>query len=309
MAKGWTARSPGEADGLEGTARAALPLRRHHEAAADAPAARPRRHAAFRDRRLRPGRRWRCRRLGKEDMRDFLRMLLMNVADVLDEHLTDDRLQRPARLRRDARQPSRAALADLAARPLLPPDRRDRRRARRADRARSAAWARSSRQSPRAAEKAGVTVRTGAPVGKIIVEKGRAVGVVLDIGEEIPRTYDRVGRQSAHDLPRPRRPARARHRLCPQGRQHQHERRCRQAAPRARPAAAIFRRRARRTIAAGWSSRPRPTMSSAPSTRAKYGEFSPEPVMEITLPSLADPSLAPTAPACFRPTSSTRPMR
>ena len=30
---------------------------------------------------------------------------------------------------------------------------------------------------------------------------------------------------------------------------------------------------------------------------AKYGEFSPEPVMEITLPSLADPSLAP-AGAC-----------
>ena len=28
------------------------------------------------------------RRLGKEDMRDFLRMLLMNVADVVDEHLT-----------------------------------------------------------------------------------------------------------------------------------------------------------------------------------------------------------------------------
>ena len=30
---------------------------------------------------------------------------------------------------------------------------------------------------------------------------------------------------------------------------------------------------------------------------AKYGEFSPEPVMEITLPSLTDPSLAP-AGAC-----------
>ena len=29
----------------------------------------------------------------------------------------------------------------------------------------------------------------------------------------------------------------------------------------------------------------------------KYGEFSPEPVMEITLPSLADPSLAPSG-AC-----------
>ncbi len=33
------------------------------------------------------------RRLGKEDMRDFLRMLLMNVADVADDHLTDDRLK------------------------------------------------------------------------------------------------------------------------------------------------------------------------------------------------------------------------
>ena len=33
------------------------------------------------------------RRLGKEDMRDFLRMLLMNVADVLDEHLEDERLR------------------------------------------------------------------------------------------------------------------------------------------------------------------------------------------------------------------------
>jgi phytoene dehydrogenase-like protein len=33
------------------------------------------------------------KRLGKEDMRDFLRMLLMNVADVLDEQLQDDRLK------------------------------------------------------------------------------------------------------------------------------------------------------------------------------------------------------------------------
>ena len=33
------------------------------------------------------------KRLGKEDMRDFLRMLLMNVADVLDEQLADDRLK------------------------------------------------------------------------------------------------------------------------------------------------------------------------------------------------------------------------
>jgi phytoene dehydrogenase-like protein len=33
------------------------------------------------------------KRLGKEDMRDFLRMMLMNVHDVADEHLSDDRLK------------------------------------------------------------------------------------------------------------------------------------------------------------------------------------------------------------------------
>ncbi|MBN9251841.1 MAG: NAD(P)/FAD-dependent oxidoreductase, partial [Mesorhizobium sp.] len=33
------------------------------------------------------------KRLGKEDMRDFLRVLLMNVADLLDEQLSDDRLK------------------------------------------------------------------------------------------------------------------------------------------------------------------------------------------------------------------------
>lgn len=33
------------------------------------------------------------KRLGKEDMRDFLRVLLMNVADFLDEQLEDDRLK------------------------------------------------------------------------------------------------------------------------------------------------------------------------------------------------------------------------
>ncbi|MGN6146851.1 MAG: phytoene desaturase family protein, partial [Mesorhizobium sp.] len=33
------------------------------------------------------------KRLGKEDMRDFLRVLLMNVYDLLDEQLTDDRLK------------------------------------------------------------------------------------------------------------------------------------------------------------------------------------------------------------------------
>jgi phytoene dehydrogenase-like protein len=68
------------------------------------------------------------KRLGKEDMRDFLRMMLMNVADVADEHLTDDRLKGCWPFDATLGSPSRAALADLAARALLPADRRNRRR-------------------------------------------------------------------------------------------------------------------------------------------------------------------------------------
>ena len=142
-------------------------------------------------------------------------------------------------------------------------------------------------------------MRTGAPVGKIIVENGRAIGVVLDDGEEI-RARTRSSRPSIRattflDLVGA---ARARHRL----------RRARssnirmkgdvgQAASGARPAAGFPGVERRASSRPAGRSRPRPTMSSAPSIRRKYGEFSPEPVMEITLPSLADPSLAP-AGAC-----------
>ena len=75
------------------------------------------------------------KKLGKEDMRDFLRVLLMNVADLLDEQLTDNRLKGLACLRRCSRQSPRTTLADLAHRSLSSSHRRDRRRVRRADRA------------------------------------------------------------------------------------------------------------------------------------------------------------------------------
>ena len=51
-----TGASPARAGGVEGTARAALPLCRHPEAVPVAPPARPRRHVACRERRARPGR-------------------------------------------------------------------------------------------------------------------------------------------------------------------------------------------------------------------------------------------------------------
>jgi phytoene dehydrogenase-like protein len=125
------------------------------------------------------------KRLGKEDMRDFLRMLLMNVADVLDEHLEDDRLK--GLLAFDAvlgshlgpRSP-RSLLGlyyrltgEIGGAPgaqVIP----------RGGMGQIAAAIASS------AAKVGVIMRSNAIVNKIRIENGRAAGVVLENAEEIP---------------------------------------------------------------------------------------------------------------------------
>lgn len=231
------------------------------------------------------------KRLGKEDMRDFLRVLLMNVADMLDEQLTDDRLK--GLLAFDAvlgahlgpRSPTSllglyyrlaGELSGEAGAQLLP----------------SGGMGAVVSAIGAAAAKAGVTLRTSSPVGRIVVENGRTTGVVLNTGEEIgaaivisatdPATtfLDLVG---ARDLDtgfvrkvsniRMKGDAAKLH-----------------LALDAPPAFAGL-------DAAGHKGR----LVIAPSTNhverafnpSKYGEFSPEPVMEITLPSLSDASLAP----------------
>ena len=54
------------------------------------------------------------RRLGRDEFREFLRMILINVADVAEDELSDDRLRRASRFRRDAGRLARAAFAELA---------------------------------------------------------------------------------------------------------------------------------------------------------------------------------------------------
>ena len=113
--------------------------------------------------------------LGKEDMRDFLRVLLMNVADFLDEQLEDDRLKGllafDATLGSHLGPRSPTSLLGLYYRlageiggapgaQIVP-----------------IGGMGSGRQphSPAAASKAGVFLRTGARVDKILVEKGQAI--------------------------------------------------------------------------------------------------------------------------------------
>ncbi len=235
------------------------------------------------------------RKLGKEDMRDFLRVLLMNVADFCDEQLSDDRLK--GLLAFDAvlgchlgpRSPT--SLLGLYYRLTG-----------------EIGGSSGGQMAPvggmgavvaaiaAAAAQAGVTVRTGAPVSHILVEMGRATGVVLESGEQIragavvsaisPRTtfLDLVGPRHL-DTGFVRRVGNIRMKG---------------------DAAKLHLALDRPPEFSGLSpEHRRGRLVIAPSTNhverafnpAKYGEFSPEPVMEVTLPSLDDPSLAP-AGAC-----------
>jgi phytoene dehydrogenase-like protein len=231
------------------------------------------------------------KRLGKEDMRDFLRVLLMNVADLLDEQLTDDRLK--GLLAFDAvlgahlgpRSPTSllglyyrlaGELSGEAGAQLLP----------------AGGMGAVVSAIAAAAAKAGVAVRMNSPVARIVVENGRTTGVVLKTGEEIgaaivvsatdPATtfLDLVGSRDL-DTGFVRKVSNIRMKG-DTAKLH--------LALDAPPAFAGL-------DAAGHKGR----LVIAPSTNhverafnpSKYGEFSPEPVMEITLPSLSDASLAP----------------
>ena len=119
------------------------------------------------------------RALGRDDFRELLRMILINVHDVAEDELTDDRLK--GLLAFDAtlgawlgpRSPNSLILyLDRLARgadPLLP----------------KGGMGALAAALGRAAEAAGVVVRTGARVARVLVEGDRACGVALESGEEM----------------------------------------------------------------------------------------------------------------------------
>lgn len=231
------------------------------------------------------------KRLGKEDMRDFLRMMLMNVHDVAEEHLSDDRLKGfvgfEAVLGSHLGPRSPTSLLGLYYRLTG-----------------EMAGAEGGQVVPKggmgavisamrnAAETAGVTIRTGASVSRIVVEKGRAIGLRLNDGKELragaivsainPRTtlVDLVGPAELDTgVVRKAQAIRMKGNV-------------------AKLHLALSDVPAFRAPREALSGR----LVIAPSSEAverafnpaKYGEFSLEPVMEIVLPSLSDPSLAPS---------------
>jgi phytoene dehydrogenase-like protein len=228
---------------------------------------------------------------GKEEGRDFLRMLLMNVADVLDEYLTDDRLKGllafDATLGIHLGPRSPTSLLGLYYR--LTGDANGLVGGQYVPRGGMTAVAAAFGE---AARKAGVTIRTEAPVSRILSDRGVASGVELADGERMaaPVVVAAVHPRTAFlDLADPS------------------------------ELDTIFRKRVRSIRSAGNVAKLDLALSAMPrfqgvsdedhrgrlviarSARhvdeafnpAKYGEFSPDPVMEITIPSLFNPSAAP----------------
>lgn len=235
------------------------------------------------------------KKLGKEDMRDFLRVLLMNVADLLDEQLADIRLK--GLLAFDATLGShlgpRSPTSLLGLYYRLAGETGGAAGAQMLPKGGMGAVVTAIRA---AAEKAGVTIRTAAPVARIIVEKGRAVGVALDNGEVLrARTIVSAINPAATmiDLVGPREIDTGFVRKVKNIRMKGDAAKLHLALDRPPQFSGVdaASHRGRLVIA------PSPDHVERAFNPSKYGEFSAEPVMEITLPSLADPSLAPNG-AC-----------
>lgn len=231
------------------------------------------------------------KKLGKEDMRDFLRVILMNVADLLDEQLTDDRLKGlvafDAVLGSHLGPRSPTSLLGLYFRlggeiggvpgaQSMPAGGMG---------AIVAAIASS-------AAKAGVIVRTEAVVDRIRVENGRATGVVLENAEDIGGAIVVSAADPSTTFLRlvgPRELDTGFVRKVKNIRNHGDAAKLHLALDRPPEFTGVD------------SSGHRGRLVIAPSTDyverafnpSKYGEFSGEPALEITLPSLSDPSLAP----------------
>ena len=231
------------------------------------------------------------RRLGREEMRDFLRMLLMNVTDVLDEHIADPRLRGLAAF--DAVLGShlgpRSPTSLLGLYDRLACEIGGARGGQMLPMGGMGAVTAAMRQ---AAEKAGASIRTGAVVRRITVEKGRAVGVELAGGEAIRARaiLSAVNPKTTFaDLVGPREIDTGFLRRILNVRMKGNVAKLHLALD----AVPHFAGVAAADLGGRLVIAPSDEAVETAFNPAKYGDYSPEPVMEIVLPSLADPSLAP----------------
>jgi len=228
------------------------------------------------------------RRMGKKEMREFLRMIGMNIHDELTERFESSLLKGAISL--DAvlgthlgpRSPNTMLtylyrLAGDYGRVALP----------------AGGMGSVSDELAHVAREAGVTIRTGMPVKRIVVENGRVAGVETEGGDRFDsmtvvsnadpkRTImDLVGAQHVE--------ARFTHRI--------HHMRSRGNAAKlhlALDGLPTIEGLSKKDFGERLVIAPDEDYVERAFNPAKYGEFSPEPVLEVTFPSLLDASLAPT---------------
>ena len=234
------------------------------------------------------------RRLGRREMQEFLRIIGINIYDVLDEYLDDDRLKGALAL--DAVLGTHlgprsgnsvlTALYRLAGDPgggpgtlALP----------------AGGMGRVADAFAGAARAAGARVRTGCPVARILVDHGRACGVEVADGERLDATLvisSADPKTTVFDL------LGARHIEAGFARRVHHLRMAGNAAKLhlALDAAPEFGGAPPDALAGRLLIAPDMDYVEHAFNPAKYGRCSEQPVMEITVPSAADPTLAP--PGC-----------
>jgi len=234
-------------------------------------------------------------RKGRDEARDFARMLLMNVADVADEYLTDDRLKGliafDATLGIHLGPRSPTSLLGLSYRltgeALRTPG---------GQCVPQGGMSAVATALEKAAIGAGTEIRLNAPVARIVSVQGRATGVILANGEQIDADVIVSAIHPVTTLRRLVAPGEIDTEL---SMRFKH---VRSKGDAARLTLVLDRLptftgvdpadlKARLVIAGGIA------QVETAFNPAKYGEFSPDPVMEITLPSLFDPSVPPTLSA------------
>ena len=245
----------------------------------------------------------RVMRMRPAQLGQLVRMFSGSARDVLDGWFESDELKVGAGDRRRDRRPTAGRDARHGVRAAAPRDGRRRRRPRAVGlraRRHGRADARRSRQSARAA---GAEIRTDAEVDRIVVRDGRArrrrAGATAS---ELPgarassRTPIRSGRScgwSAASSCRPSSSAQVEGYRC-EGASFKMNLALGELPELSRAARARRSGRstaARRTSARAW------TTSSAPGTRPSTARPSREPLLEITIPTAYDPSLAPAGQA------------
>lgn len=234
-------------------------------------------------------------RKGREEGRDFLRMLLMNVADVGDEYLTDDRLKGliafDATLGIQLGPRSPTSLLGLYYR--LTGEANGRPGGQYVPQGGMAALGAAFVAG---AEKAGVTIRTNAPVARILADRGAVSGVVLQTGETLaaPVIVSAVHPKTTFlSLVDPAEIGTGLRRAVTHIRSNGNVARL-DLALNAVPSFSGVSRDALggRLVIAGSMQHVETAFNPS-----KYGAFHDDPVMEVMVPSLADPTLAPAGGA------------